>query len=193
MLNILSGMLSVLAFVPYIAAILRGQTQPSRVSWWIWSAVGLLLALTYVKLGSTAAVGVAFGSFAGQVIISALAIPYGKKGVTIVDRWCLVGALACAILWWLISSPLLPHLLILGIDFFAWLSTFRKAIKNPASENLLAWILWFAGGAIALVNVHQWTIANALFPLYVTCSDGLVVALLFRNLLLLRHSIPFRR
>ena len=39
LLNGLGGIVFFLGFLPYIAAILRGQTRPSKASWVIWSTL----------------------------------------------------------------------------------------------------------------------------------------------------------
>ena len=43
--GIASGILNIVAFIPYIREILRGNTKPQRATYWIWftvSAVGFL-------------------------------------------------------------------------------------------------------------------------------------------------------
>src|SRR5438093_1430237 len=79
-LNILSGILTLAGFVPYVASILKGKTKPNRVTWWIWCAAGFLLMSTYYSLGARAGLGMAIGSFAGQTLVSALTLRYGTGG-----------------------------------------------------------------------------------------------------------------
>lgn len=178
MLNLVSGALTLGAYVPYVAAILRGQTKPSRASWWMWAGVGFLLLSTYYSLGSRGALGLALGAFIGQTLVSVLALRYGIGGGTRFDFFCLAGAAGAAMLWWATASPFWPHVLVVAMDACAWLPTFRKTWKDPASEDAFAWMLWTAAAVLALLNTRQWTVAEALYPLYIVVSDGIIVLLI---------------
>lgn len=180
MFNILSGLLTLTAYIPYITAIVRRQTHPSRVSWWIWSAVGFLLMATYYDLGARAALGLAAGALIGQIVIAGLSLKYGAGGASSLDRLCLAGACGAGLLWWFTSSAFLPHLLIVLMDFFAWLATFRKVVKDPSSENLPAWIIWMIAAMFPLLDSAHWTFIDLLYPVYIVVSDGIVAGVILR-------------
>jgi hypothetical protein len=44
-LSVLAGLLFVAAFVPYIRAILRKETKPSKASWIIWASMDTILLI----------------------------------------------------------------------------------------------------------------------------------------------------
>ena len=180
MLNIVAGSITLAAYIPYIATVLTGKTRPSMVSWWIWAGVGLLLRSTYASLGGQA-LGLATGAMIGQFLIAILAIRYGERVWTLLDKLCLAGAIVAATLWWLTSSAFLPYLLVVFIDACALLPTFQKAIVHPRSENIPAWALWALAAYLSLLAIDRWTIDNTLYPLYLVVTNTLVLLAILRR------------
>ncbi len=180
-LNLLASFLTLGGYVPYTIGILQHKTRPNRVTWWIWLCVGVLVLTTYHSLGSTAALGMAMGSVIGQAVVAGLSIKYGTGGTTNFDRACLLSALGIAVLWFLTSSAFLPYLLTLSLDVVGWLPTFRKSLRDPGSENLAAWSLWNLSQIVSLLNVQQWTISNALYPLVYFVTNCALIAVLLRH------------
>lgn len=181
MLGLLSGLLTVLAYFPYVRAVLKRETVPNPVSWWIWGSTGLILASTYYATGSTAGLGLAIGATSGQIVVAALSLRYGTGKPGAIDLLCLSGAVAALLLWYFTRDALLPHLMTVVMDFFAWLPTFRKTLIHPAKEDRMSWIVWTMGAAIALGSVRRLHIAEIAYPLYVTITDCIVALLTFRK------------
>lgn len=182
MLSVVSGLLTLAAFMPYIRSILKKETVPNTVSWWIWAAVGTMLLWTYHDLGgqNAAGIGIAMGALVGQIVVAMLALRYGKGGATRMDVLCLAGAVCAGLVWWLTTFALLPHLLILVIDFFGWLPTFKKTLREPRSENTLSWLLWTLGACMALWGFEEQEFVTLLYPLYIAITDGIVLFVLLR-------------
>ncbi len=176
-LNILAGGFTLGANVPYIIGIFRGNTKPNIVTWWLWFAVGTILATTYYATGSKAGIGLTFGAITGQAVIAILSLRYGVRKITPLDIVCLFGALCAATLWYVTASPYLPHVFIVMIDFFAWVPTFRKTLRHPATEDLWAWVIWFIAAVFTLLNIQEWNLYNVLYPFYIFFSDGVIAVL----------------
>lgn len=174
MLNVLAGTLTLCAYVPYVGSILSGSTKPNRVSWWIWALVGGLILSTYISGGGEAGIGIAVGAFIGQILVAVLSVRFGTGGASLLDRLCLLGAVAAGAVWYATSSPFLPHAMVVVIDGCALLPTFVKSLRDPDSENMTAWLFWTAGAAVTLLNVRVWSAENTLYPLYLAVSNSLV-------------------
>lgn len=174
MLFLLPGILTIAGHVDYVRSILQGKTRPSRVTWWIWTAVGLLICLTYYDLGGRAALGMAIGGVVGQILVAVLSVKYGRGGMTGLDWFSIAGATG-ALLLWAFFPPALPHMLLLVIDFFGWIPTFRKALLHPVSETASAWSLWSLAAAISLLLATEGNFWDIPYPLYLLVSNVAIV------------------
>lgn len=179
-LNIISGFITLSGMAPYIVSILRKRTKPNIVTWWIWSGVGFLIAATYYDIGSRAALGLSIGSFIGNCFIALLALKYGVGGSSKTDRVCLLGATVTAVLWWLLPSAFIPHLLAILIDFFGWLPTLRKTLEDPSTENSTAWMLWTFAALFSFIALSGRNGIDAIYPMFIVITDGIILFLVLR-------------
>jgi hypothetical protein len=176
----IAGALSLLAFVPYIVAILRGQTTPNRATWWIWTTTGGVLLASYYFSGAETTIWVAVSYFVASLATAVLSIPYGEGGWTRLDRGCLLGAGTGLLLWWLFDSPVVALVATLGVDFSGAIPTIRKAYLAPHTEDRLAWALFIAGNTFNLLAVDRWEFAIAIYPIYMFLASGTISALVLR-------------
>ncbi|MBU6415340.1 hypothetical protein KGQ34_03850 [Patescibacteria group bacterium] len=177
-----AGIISLAAFIPYILAILRGETKPNRATWVIWAVVGFMTGASYYFSGANHTIWVPVSYIIGPVVVSALSIKYGVGGWTRFDRCCLLGAGMSMALWLVFSSPLVALLINLFIDFMGVLPTIRKAYRDPESEDRIAWALFFTGNIANLLAVERWTFAIAVYPIYMFIGSGLITAfIVFRQ------------
>ena len=107
LLGWVAGVLSLVAFVPYIVAILRGETRPNRATWWIWTTTGAVLLASYYFSGAETTIWVAVSYFVASLVTALLSIRYGEGGSTPLDRGCLMAPapVSCSggcstIPWW---------------------------------------------------------------------------------------------
>ncbi|MBU0531580.1 hypothetical protein KJ910_03780 [Patescibacteria group bacterium] len=176
----LAGIISLIAFVPYIVAILRRQTKPNRATWWIWTAVGLMLGSSYYFSGASHTIWVPVSYTVGPFITALLSIKYGEGGWTRFDRWCLIGAGVSLLLWVVFREPLVALTINLIIDLLGALPTIRKAYRKPEEEDRLAWLLFFLGNTCNMFAVEQWNYAIAAYPIYMFLVCGTIALLVLR-------------
>ncbi|MEK7478584.1 MAG: hypothetical protein AAB626_01510 [Patescibacteria group bacterium] len=174
-----AGIISLVAIVPYVLAILRGETKPNRATWWIWLVVGLMCVASYHSSGANHTIWVPVSYVIGPFTVAILSIKYGEGGWTPFDRWCLLGAGMSIVLWWVFNSPLIALLINLFIDLMGSLPTIRKAYHKPESEDRTTWILFCAGNTANLFAVERWTFAIAVYPIYMLAGSGLITIFLF--------------
>ncbi len=185
-----AGALSLLAFVPYIIAILRGQTRPNRVTWWIWATTGAVLLASYHFSGADTTIWVPASYFVASLATALLSIRYGEGGATPLDRGCLLGAGAGLLLWWWFDAPVVALVTTLGVDFAGAVPTIRKAWIAPHTEDRLAWALFLAGNALNLIAVDRWEFAIAVYPVYFLLASGTISLLVLRPRPKLVHTSP---
>ncbi|MEK7516302.1 MAG: hypothetical protein AAB562_01770 [Patescibacteria group bacterium] len=177
-----AGILSLAAFAPYILAILRKKTKPSRATWWIWTVVGFMLGASYYSSGANHTIWVPASCIIGSFITAVLSLKYGEGGWTRFDRGCLLGAGVSVALWWMFSSPLIALLINLSIDFMGALPTIRKSYYEPEGEDRTAWAMFFAGNTANLFAVESWSFAIAAYPIYMFLCSGAIAVLVFLRL-----------
>jgi len=174
----LAGIISLIAFVPYIVSILRGKTKPNRATWWIWTVVGCMLAASYYLSGAKETIWVPVSYLVGPLATSLLSLKFGEGGWTRFDRWCLFGAGASLVLWLAFSSPLIALLINLFIDFLGALPTIRKVYFDQKSEDPIAWGLFFVGNTCNLFAIGSFDFAIVVYPIWMFLGSGAVAMLL---------------
>lgn len=181
-IGIVAAIVAMTALVPYVRSILAGRTRPSRASWFIWTVVGLALAMSYRASGATATFWVAVAYFFIPLIVFLLSIRYGDRGASRLDWFCLAGALFGLLMWWWLRSAPVALYINIAVDCLGSLPTVRKAFLDPASEDRLAWVIAFLANAINLLAIDRWEPSISLYPVYAFAIVGLIAALLCRPL-----------
>ena len=178
-----AGIVSLAAFIPYILAILRGETKPNRASWWIWSVVGCMLAASYYSSGASHTMWVPVSYLIGPVVTALLSLKFGEGGWTGFARWCLGGSAASLLFWIATNEPMTALLVNLFIDFLGALPTIKKAYRDPKGEDRLAWTLFVTGSVLNLLAVDRLEFAILIYPLYMLFVTGFIWVLVLRRTL----------
>ncbi len=178
--GIASGIITLVGLLIYAKSVVTGDSKPSRVTWFLWTLNSVLLLTSYDASGAGETVWLAGGYAAGLFIIAILTIKYGEPGWSWLDRFCLIGAIIGALLWWITGSPLTAYVSTLIIDFFGVLPTIQKSWKNPEEEDLLSWTVLLFAGFLSLFAVEEWSLVIAWYPLQITITTAIIVWFLIR-------------
>ena len=179
--GIVAGILSFSAYIFYIVAIIKGTTKPSRSTWFIWSFIGIVLAISYRASGAEDTVWVAVSEAIAPTIIALLAIKYGTGGTDKIDIFAFVGSLFSLILWWLFDSPVVALTTNLAIDFFAAIPTIKKSWHNPKEEDRFAWSLTQTGNLFNLLAIDKIIFGVIIYQVYTFIIDGVITGILYRK------------
>ena len=179
--GIMAGILSFSAYLFYIAAIIKGTTKPSRATWFIWSFIGIVLAISYRQSGAEDTVWVSVSEAIAPTIIALLAIKYGKGGTEKIDIIAFVGSIFSLILWWASGSALIALVTNLAIDFFAALPTIKKSWKDPGEEDRFAWTITQTGNLFNLFAIDKFIFGVIVYPVYTFIIDGVITVILYRK------------
>lgn len=175
-----AGVLSLLAFLPYIVMTARGRTRPNRATWIIWMVVGLMAGSSYWASGARETMWVPVSYIIGPSAVLLFALKYGEGGWTKLDRACLAMALMSGVLWWLTGNPLVALCLNIFVDFLGAVPTAVKAWRKPESEDRTAWMFWFLGSVANMFAVTKWTFSIAVYPVYMVSGISLIIFALYR-------------
>lgn len=182
-LSVLAGFLFVIGFVPYIIAIVRGQTEPAKVTWIIWA---LLDTITFAGMFAEGAVnGQSVGAVIGAWAVVFLALYYGTAEWKRRDIYCLVGAGLGIVLWKWFDSPSLAIISSLTAVVIGFIPTMEETWEYPEKESRTAWVIFECSSICACLGIPQWTLADSAQPVVFLAIDSVMIYLLF-----LRRRIP---
>lgn len=170
-LSIISGVLFMIAFIPYIRAIRRGETKPAKAN--TWPVLTMRMASKHTLNGQI------IGAVAGAWTVALLALKYGTPGWTRLDKFCLSGAVLGIVLWQTFSDPVLAIVTCAATLVLAAIPTFISAWRDPGKENRTAWMIYFLSCVAAIPAIPKWTLADAAQPVAFTFIETTMVVLLF--------------
>lgn len=181
--GLLSGLLSIYAYLPYIADTATGRTQPQRASWLIWSVLGAIAFFSQVYEGAGTSLWFAGVQVAGTIIVFALSIWVGiGKFLKSTDYTILGFAALGLVLWYLTDNAGYALAITISISLLGGSATVWKAYKDPQSETLSTWALSFLASICAVMSVGtvDWVLLAYPFYLLILYSAILVAMLIGR-------------
>ncbi|MDX1900901.1 MAG: hypothetical protein SFW66_02725 [Gammaproteobacteria bacterium] len=181
--GIVAGVLSLFGYVPYIVSILRGKTKPNRATWFIWTLVGGLLAVSFAATGDRHAIWLPIGYFIGPLITMILSIRYGYAVWSRLDTFCVVAAVISIIPWILSKNAMLTLWINLFIDATGAIPTLIKSYHEPETEDFTAWLIFFIANTLELFAVETWNLAAA-YPIYLFFLAGSIVLFILKDKIL---------
>lgn len=173
-IGIIAGILAIGGYIPYIYSILAGKTRPNRATWFIWTIVGGLLAFSYIAEGDQNSIWLPLGYFLGPLITALLSLRYGYAEWTRLDTFCIVAAAISIIPWILADNATMTLLINLAIDSTGAIPTLVKTYREPETEDLTAWMIFFIANTLQLFAISMWNLA-ALYPVYLFLLAGSIV------------------
>lgn len=175
----IAGLLSAIAFIPYVVSILQGKTKPSRVTWLVWLVVGVNIYASYKTVGAFHATWVTISYVIGPLVVVCLSFRYGVGGWAKLDIACLSGALIGVLLWWYFDSPSIALFMNVAMDFLGLLPTLKKSWLKPQEESRFAWTISALSACINLMALSEWSPDAAIYPLYMFLGNGSVCIILW--------------
>ncbi|SHO56679.1 hypothetical protein [Vibrio quintilis] len=176
----IAGIIALLGFVPYTLSILKGETQPNRVTWWIWTIIGFLLCVSYYSSSSDGPIWVPVSYVAGPLVTALLSIKYGYGKLESFDKYCLGIAVFSVLIWFLTGSAFYTLLINIFIDLLGAIPTIRKTYHIPESESKTSWLMFLVANLMNIVAITNWTLMDTVYPIYLSAISVIMVLLIFR-------------
>jgi len=181
-LSILSSIIGIVAFLPYIFDVIKKKTRPHIFTWLISSITqGTATVGIWYGKGGIGAIALTIGTFF-VILVFFLSLRNGKKDIARIDIAFLTIALGSILIWWLLDLPTLSIFLVTGIRIIGYIPTFRKSYKNPWIETVFAWGAWAIGDILIILALEQYNLLTLLFVSMLTMvNGGMFVLLLVRR------------
>ena len=174
-----AGIISFGAYIIYIISILKGETRPSRATWWILTIVGGVTGISYYFSGAVDSIWVPVADVFGIFIVAILSIKYGEGGLNTFDVSCFIVSMFGILLWYIFKNPVIALILNLSMDFVGMLPTIKKSYLEPTGESKFSWLLTFMGNVLNFGAVGSPTFGVLIYPIYMSITSGAVAALLY--------------
>ena len=176
-----AGLLSLSAYLLYARSIISLRSQPSLVTWGIWSVLLSLTAASYFAVGAHETFWFAAGNALGAILCGAVAFKTGRWIWTPLDLVALSGAALGIGIWAYTNSPFAALLAFIVADFMGAVPTLYKAAKKPLTEELFPWGITAVASALSLLAISSWSLQIAIYPLYMVVTNLSIFALLLRH------------
>jgi hypothetical protein len=176
--GVIAGIITLVAYVPYIRDIFKGTTKPVRATWFIWTVLsGIALASQLASDGHWSVIMTLVQMF-GVATVFILSI---KRGYGSLNKQEVISLAVAAVglgLWAATDKPLLALLCVVAVDAAgSWLTVF-KSYKDPDSETLSTWILDCVSSIFALIAIGSLNYTLILYPGYLFIANGAVVVVI---------------
>ncbi|MEN9920924.1 MAG: hypothetical protein RL538_817 [Candidatus Parcubacteria bacterium] len=182
-LLVISMILIIIAYGPYVKDILAKRVQPHLYTWLIWS-ITVSIAAAGVLFGGGGVLGaIPVMVDAGLVmLVCGLSFKYGSKNIRRADTITFIAALAAIGAWLLLDQPLLAVLLATTIDALGYVPTYRKSIEEPCSETSLYWAAASGNVLLAIAALQEYSIMTTLYlTMSATANLGLFAILYYKR------------
>ncbi|MDB5195278.1 MAG: hypothetical protein JWO84_462 [Parcubacteria group bacterium] len=173
--GIAAGILSFVAYPVYIRDILRGETKPSKVTWWVLAFLNAALTASYYASGARDTIWIPISYTLGFSVVAFLSLKYGEGNWEKSDWICLTGAAVSLFLWWFLQSAEVALYLIIITDFIGLVPTIYKTYKRPWTESRLSWSIALIASALNVIAIEDWSPAISFYPFYVVITNALIV------------------
>ncbi len=171
----LSFVLAMIAFMRYTYTIGKsakkdGSLRPSNIVILLLGVMDVLLFITYVSENTWDTMAYMLLSYViGGTLLFLSLLRYGKWSMNKEEKRestiVILGALFGMFLWYHYKSAILGHYLLVLINIIIFVPLIKKVIREPWTEDLVSWLLWFSANLFSLLPLlvsGKWTIENGL-------------------------------
>ncbi len=173
LISIISCILVLVGYVPYIIDILKRKTIPHAFTFFIWAIAELIIWALQVHGGAGVGAWVTFVLFLVLTFVFLLSLKYGEKGITTSDIIFLILSLISLALWVVIDQPIWSIILIVLTDVLGFIPTIRKSWNKPYSETVFTWQMGTIRHGVSIFALQQFNILTLLFPVVWTLCNFL--------------------
>jgi len=175
-LGIIAGVLELGSFGIYVVSILKGDTKPDRVTWWILALETGTITVTYYISGARDTIWLPIAYTISFTFVALLSLKFGEGTVNLstLDRVCLTGAIASLLVWWLSGSAVIALYMGIVVDFIGIVPTISKSYLRPWTESKLSWAVAVAASFLNVLAIQEWVLPIYAYPVYLLIFNCLI-------------------
>jgi hypothetical protein len=178
--GVLSTLIALIAIAPYYRAVLSGKTKPHQWSWFIFTVMNAIVTLSQFLEGGRASVCISFTFCLSSLGTFLLALKYGTRETSSLDRFLFAFSLLTIVVWLLTKNNAAAIWLTVVIDVCATAMTTLKIRNDPQSEDPKPWMIATTAFVFSCMSlVHTPVSVLYVRPIYGVLSDLVVIAAVF--------------
>ncbi len=177
----LSVVSEIAAYLFYARAILKKEARPHRTTRFVLLILSNLTVLSLFAQSNSVAIWLAGVYALFSWLLFLLSFKYGMGGWSKTDILCLVIALFGIVTWKITNNPALALYSAIFADFTGMIPTLIKSYYHPKTEVWYFFFLAGFGAGLNLLAIHEWTLQQYAFPLYILLINIVMVSLLLRS------------
>lgn len=181
--------LTFVAFIPYIRAIINGGTKPHVFSWMIWGSTTFVVFLA--QLEGKGGVGAWPIGVSGSITIFIAILAYCKRAditITKIDWIFLCAAMSALPLWFATSDPMWAVVILTTVDIFGFAPTVRKVYYHPHSESMLHFALFGTRNLTVILAIENYSVTTVLFPAVIAAACMFLITMMTYRRRILEYS-----
>ncbi len=180
---ILGALIHSLGSLWYVRETLRGNTQPNRMTFFMWAASAFIGFAASLAAGGGWALLPVFmaGFFPFLIFVASFVNPkaYWKLGV--LDYACGILSVLALVLWVMTKEPVVAVVFAILADALASFPTLLKAWRHPETETGTGYFAAFINASIGFAVLTTYTFSHAAFLIYLIVIDILLVIAVYRK------------
>lgn len=181
----LAAIINLIGALLYAYSVVKGNTRPNRVTWFILSFAPMLAFAAMMFQGVTFRESL-FTLMTGIspliIFISTFFAKQPKWKITKFDLTCGALSVLGLILWLILQEGNVAIVFAILADGLAFLPTLIKAFRYPESESPWAFMMGIVATTIALAIVTTYDFKHLAFPLYILTADVLATLFIYFKL-----------
>jgi hypothetical protein len=189
-LGLLAALFAVAGGLYYIYTIVRGNTRPQRITWLVWTLIGVLGAGSAIQGGAGPGAYITLVYLGLEVAILILSlVKYGKPGKEPYDYPLTAVAIISILVWWLADLPaaFAATIAIFADSIGLWF-TLRESWRQPETESLLAWAFDIPAAILAIAASAKFSYGAIGYLVYFFVGNSVMV-----GVLLIRRNQPIQQ
>lgn len=180
-LALVATLMALIGNVPYLLDILKRKIEPHPYTWLVWTLVsGVTFFGQVVKGAGIGALPTGIAEIF-TLIIFLFSLQYGFKNIHKTDTYFLIFALLGIIPWILTKDPTISVIIVVIIDFIAFIPTLRKTWHYPNTETPILYSMNVARHILTLFSLEAYNIATTLHSVVMIIVNSTMTGIIIRG------------
>lgn len=167
--------------ISYLIYTLQGKVKPNKVTWFLWGVIPMIAFAAQIKegVGLQSLLTFAIGFIPILIFLGSYINKNAYWRITRLDIICGIFSVLGVAFWLITGQGIIAILFSLFADGIAGIPTLVKSIKEPETENYVAYLLTTIASVITILTIKEWNFATFSFPIYILIINGLLAFLIW--------------